>query len=87
VLTVAQADVKDPSAEPSADDFLAREKAILGDDAEQFATNDDAAALEEPSGDLPEGDNAQSTYESQFPDLASPSAVGITAKPILTYEY
>ncbi|POR33453.1 Clathrin light chain [Tolypocladium paradoxum] len=71
----AQTDIKDPSADPSADDFLAREKAVLGDDADQFATSDDAAALGAPSGDLlAQGDNAQSTFESQFPDLASSSA-------------
>jgi len=72
----AQTNIKDPSADPSTDDFLAREKAILGDDADLFATSDDAAALGEPSGDLlAQGNNAQSTFESQFPDLASPSAV------------
>lgn len=50
---------------------------MLGDDAEQFTTNDDAAAFVEPSGDPTEGDNAPSTFESQFPDLASPSAVRV----------
>jgi len=71
----AQTDIKDPSAEPSADDFLAREKALLGDDADQFATAQDASALEEPSGDLLAGaEQPQSTFDSQFPDLASPSA-------------
>ncbi|UNI24451.1 Clathrin light chain [Purpureocillium takamizusanense] len=71
----AQTDIKDPSAEPSADDFLAREKAVLGDDAQQFVTSDDVAALGEPGDDLlAQGDAAQSTFESQFPDLASPSA-------------
>ncbi|KAK2612909.1 Clathrin light chain [Conoideocrella luteorostrata] len=70
----AQAEIKDPSDEPSADDFLAREKAFLGEDASQFVTSDDAAALAEPSGDL-FGQNGmgESTFESQFPDLASPS--------------
>ncbi|KAL6863206.1 Clathrin light chain [Amphichorda felina] len=68
------------SGEPSADDFLAREKAVLGDDANQFATAQDASALAEPSGDLlGGGEQSQSTFESQFPDLASPSAgTGIT---------
>ncbi|ODA78526.1 hypothetical protein RJ55_05907 [Drechmeria coniospora] len=72
----AQTDIKDASTNPSADDFLAREKALLGDDAEQFVTIDDAAALGEASGDLTHGDNdnAQSTFESQFPDIANPSA-------------
>lgn len=73
----AQPDIKDPSAEPSADDFLAREKAVLGDDADQFATAQDASALADPSGGdlLDAGEQAQSTFDSQFPDLASPSAV------------
>lgn len=74
----AQTDIKDASDEPSAEDFLAREKALLGDDANQFATSDDANALAESSGDLLGGTNAgESTFESQFPDLASPTAVGI----------
>ncbi|KAF7547717.1 hypothetical protein G7046_g8924 [Stylonectria norvegica] len=71
----AQPDIKDPSAEPSTDDFLAREKAILGDDADQFATSEDAVAFGESSGDLlGGGDNVQSTFDSQFPDLTSPTA-------------
>lgn len=69
----AQTEMKDPSAEPSADDFLAREKALLGDDASQFITSDDAS-LVGPSGDLlGQGTVGDSTFESQFPDLASPS--------------
>lgn len=56
-------------------DFLAREKALLGDDAEQFATSGDAAAMEESSGDLLGVGTAPSTFESQFPNLADPSSV------------
>ncbi|EON96133.1 putative clathrin light chain protein [Phaeoacremonium minimum UCRPA7] len=67
----AQTDIKDPSAEPSADDFLAREKAILGDDADQFATNQDAAALSGGDDLLGGGDDAQ--FQSQFPDITSPN--------------
>ena len=73
-----QTDVKDPSAEPSADDFLAREKALLGDDADQFKTNQDAAPADETGDDLlggGPGANAQSTFESQFPDI-------ITEQPV-----
>ncbi|KAM0438923.1 hypothetical protein ACHAPT_001684 [Fusarium lateritium] len=71
----AQTDIKDPSAEPSTDDFLAREKALLGDDADQFVTNDDAAAFVDAEGDLlGSGGNEQSTFESQFPDLTQPQA-------------
>lgn len=65
---VVQTEVKDPSAQPTADDFLAREKALLGDDAELFTTTDDSAALVDAPA-------AGSTFESQFPDLADPSAV------------
>jgi hypothetical protein len=72
----AQTDIKDVSDEPSAEDFLAREKAFLGDDANQFTTSDDANALADTSGDLlGESTAAESTFESQFPDLANPAAV------------
>ncbi|KAH7309444.1 clathrin light chain [Stachybotrys elegans] len=71
----AQTEIKDASLDPSTDDFLAREKAILGDDADQFATSADADAFGDASGDLlGGGDNAQSTFESQFPDLTTPTA-------------
>jgi len=72
----AQTDVKNPSAEPSADDFLAREKAVLGDDADQFATAQDATALD-ADDDLLQGGSSeqpQATFDSQFPDLADPAA-------------
>lgn len=78
----AQTDIKDPSAEPSTDDFLAREKALLGDDAELFTTNNDAAAFADADDDLlgGAGDNEQSTFESQFPDLTQPEAgTGVSA--------
>ncbi|SPN98835.1 related to clathrin light chain [Cephalotrichum gorgonifer] len=69
-----QADVQDPSAQPSADDFLAREKALLGDDADQFTTNQDT------SDDLlgGTGDNAASTFESQFPDITAPAVPSVS---------
>lgn len=68
----AQTDIRGTTGEPSADDFLAREKAILGDDANQFATSGDSAAFD-ADGDLlgGGGGNAQSAFESQFPDLSS----------------
>ncbi|CRK37885.1 Clathrin light chain like protein [Verticillium longisporum] len=71
----AQTDVKSPGAGASTDDFLAREKALLGDDADQFATNNDSAAFEQDDDLLGGGDSVganqqQSTFESQFPDLA-----------------
>lgn len=71
----AQTDAQEPSADISADDFLAREKAVLGADADQFATKNDFTHGEPGNDLLGEGDAAQSTFESQFPDLASPSAV------------
>lgn len=72
----AQTDIKDVSDEPSAEDFLAREKALLGDDANQFTTSDDANVLGETGGDLlGETAAAESSFESQFPDLANPAAV------------
>ncbi|TQS33874.1 hypothetical protein Golomagni_05768 [Golovinomyces magnicellulatus] len=75
----AQTEAKDTSIEPSTDDFLAREKAALGDDAEQFVTNEDSNALAQPDGegDLLGGDSepvAESAFESQFPDLATQPA-------------
>lgn len=76
-FAIAQTDVKNPSAEPSADDFLAREKAVLGDDADQFATAQDATALD-ADDDLLQGGSSeqpQATFDSQFPDLADPAAV------------
>ena len=77
----AQTDINAASVEPTTDDFLAREKAALGDDANQFATSEDANALGEPSGDLLGGDDkAQATFESQFPDLQSPSAVSLACQ-------
>lgn len=75
VRPTAQTDVKDPSAEPSADDFLAREKAMLGDDANQFATAQDTSALNPDDDLLQGGEQPQSTFDSQFPDLADPAAV------------
>ncbi|KXH30311.1 clathrin light chain [Colletotrichum salicis] len=95
----AQTDIKDSGAEPSTDDFLAREKALLGDDADQFATGDDAIAFGAGDDDLLGGGGSgnviseESTFESQFPDLAQNEAVtpgqipgaGITAAPSVNY--
>ncbi|GAO19715.1 uncharacterized protein UV8b_06439 [Ustilaginoidea virens] len=72
--SAGQIDAKEPAAEPSADDFLAREKALLGEDASQFATSQDTIALAGPTDDLLETNVAgDSTFETQFPDLANPS--------------
>ncbi|OHE92406.1 clathrin light chain [Colletotrichum orchidophilum] len=95
----AQTDIKDTGAEPSTDDFLAREKALLGDDADQFATSGDAIAFGAGDDDLLGGGGSgnviseESTFESQFPDLAQNEPVnsgqipgaGITATPSVNY--
>ncbi|KAG5999738.1 hypothetical protein E4U21_006374 [Claviceps maximensis] len=69
----AQTEMKESPTEPSADDFLARERALLGDDAIQFATGEDTTIVD-PQGDLLAQSVAEgSAFESQFPDLADPS--------------
>jgi hypothetical protein len=65
----AQTDVKGDAESPSADDFLARERALLGDDATQFATSNDSAAFEDASDDLLGGGGEDAQFESQFPDI------------------
>jgi len=57
------------------DDFLSREKALLGDDANQFSTGNDHAAFVEDGGDDllgGGGDNEEVTeFESSFPAIES----------------
>lgn len=70
----AQTDVNAPG-ESSTDDFLARERALLGDDATQFTTSNDANAFVE-SGDDDllgggGGSGGDDQFESQFPDISS----------------
>ena len=69
-----QTDIKTTTETPSADDFLAREKALLGDDAEQFATEGggDEDLLGGTTTDNALGD---STFEAQFPDITNPTEV------------
>lgn len=77
-LNPAQTDLQDPSADASADDFLAREKAILGEDAEVFATAEDGVAFNGGGGDddlLGGGDGETAQFEQQFPDLSGPNEV------------
>lgn len=64
----------DAAVDASADDFLTREKAALGDDAIQFATSNDATAFDADDDLLGEGGNNASTFEAQFPDLTAPDA-------------
>ncbi|KAL1900276.1 Clathrin light chain [Sporothrix stenoceras] len=87
----AQTDVKDTNIEASSDDFLARERAILGDDANQFTTPGDSAAFETSGGDdnLLGGDSAETAqFESSFPDLAAQeqtSSTTITGGPSVNF--
>lgn len=48
---------------------------MLGDDANQFATAQDTSALDTNDDLLGGGEQSQSTFDSQFPDLADPAAV------------
>lgn len=68
----AQTDIKDVGSS-SADDFLAREQAALGDDAAQFATSSDSNAFVDTSDDLLGGGDSshleQSQFQNQFPDI------------------
>ncbi|KAK2072290.1 hypothetical protein P8C59_006652 [Phyllachora maydis] len=67
-----QTGIQDASADPSTSNFLEREKAVLGDDAMQFATVtdphvDDGGDLLDSGGDAA----AMSSFESQFPDITA----------------
>jgi hypothetical protein len=59
----------------SGDDFLSREKALLGDDADQFATGNDASAFVDDDDDLLGGGGAKAggeevtEFESSFPAI------------------
>ncbi|KAK4646637.1 Clathrin light chain [Podospora bellae-mahoneyi] len=73
----AQTGVQDASEVPTTSNFLEREKAILGDDANQFATVEDAG-FDEDDDDLLGGGisatgNNSAAFDSQFPDITSPN--------------
>ncbi|EGS17454.1 putative clathrin light chain protein [Thermochaetoides thermophila DSM 1495] len=81
---------------PSASNFLEREKAILGEEANRFATVEDAAAIDAGDDLLGGGDvsmaspGATAQFESQFPDIsaaeaAAPTNVTITGGPSIVY--
>jgi len=56
------------------EDFLTREKALLGEDANQFATNNDSVAFVDSGDDLlgGGGDNEEITeFQSSYPSLES----------------
>lgn len=85
-----QTDIKTSSEDPSAGDFLAREKAILGDDANQFATVEDGGDDDDDLlGGGGGGDSGGVQFESQFPDLTSPGeglgASGTITGPSVSY--
>lgn len=78
-LWTAQTDVRDTSDAPSGSNFLEREKAILGADANQFATVEDAD-FDDGDDDLLGGGGVSSpgnnaAFENQFPDISSPNEV------------
>ena len=69
-----------------ADDFLSRERALLGDDADQFASeNDRAATVEDGDDDLLGGGYSQaqtsgqemSGFESSFPAIDTTNEVRV----------
>ena len=68
MLNTAKTDIKDVGS-PSADDFLARERALLVDDATQFATNDDDLLGE--GGPAEEQVPEAAEFETQFPDITN----------------
>ncbi|KAJ8068023.1 hypothetical protein OCU04_003600 [Sclerotinia nivalis] len=68
----AQTTQGDSTFEGGADDFLSREKALLGDDADQFTTgNDNAAFVEDGDDDLLGGGGGEEVheFESSFPAI------------------
>ncbi|CAK7264115.1 Clathrin light chain [Sporothrix epigloea] len=70
----AQTDIKDANLESNGDDFLARERALLGDDANQFVTPGDNSAFSPADSNLLGGtDDETAQFESSFPDLATQS--------------
>lgn len=83
----AQTEIKEGSGSPSATNFLEREKALLGDDANQFATVEDAdfdddndllgGGLDSSAG-AGAGIETDAAFESQFPDLSAGNEVRIS---------
>jgi len=77
----AQTDIQDVGS--TGDDFLARERALLGDDATQFTTDNDLLGdgIETQQGP----DSSQ--FESQFPDIGNEQAAhgGSITGPSVSY--
>lgn len=86
IHALAQTDIKDASLDSTGDDFLARERAVLGDDANQFVTPGDSSAFSPADDNLlgsAEDSNHLETaqFESSFPDLASQNQVSFLCVP------
>ena len=79
-LDAAQTEARDTTDVPSTSNFLDRERAVLGDDATQFATVEDAD-FDDGDDDLLGGGGGISSpgnnaaFESQFPDLSASNEV------------
>lgn len=76
MLNTAQTDLQDVPVDATADvdDFLAREKAVLGEDADKFASVEDGAAFDNGDDDLLGGGEEETVqFEQQFPDLSGPT--------------
>jgi hypothetical protein len=71
------------SGSPSAENFLAREKALLGDDADQFTSSNDAVAFDDLLGGGGEG--AITEFDSQFPDISNTSQVWKAVDDLLNF--
>jgi hypothetical protein len=77
---IAQTETQDFSG---GDDFLSREKALLGDDANQFVSGNDAVAFADDDNDLLGGGGMSSgsmggevtEFESSFPAIDSRNEV------------
>jgi hypothetical protein len=65
-----QTSIQDPSSAPSTTNFLEREKAILGDDANQFASVEDGD-IDDEADFLGGGGDNMTSFHSQFPDITS----------------
>lgn len=88
-LQTAQTESKEDSGfEPaSGDDFLSREKALLGEDADQFATGNDSTAFVDAGDDLlgGGGDNEEVTeFESSFPAIDTQNEVSPLPPPSIS---
>lgn len=85
---LAQTTQGESTFDGGADDFLSREKALLGDDADQFTTsNDNAAFVEDGDDDLLGGGGGEEVheFESSFPAIETRNEVPTTTFPFLSH--